>query len=330
MQCAQCGSMAEPGQGFCGSCGAPLPSAQPEAGKVVPPPTAPTSPVESPVTPAPDAQAAYEAEYAKYQEEYAAWQAGQAQPAAPSYPAAYPAPASPLGAQPKKSKTGLIVGLVIGGIVLLVLVVVALGVLGVMRFAPVRESGPELIEESSIEVAEPAGFASAEEALIAVLPEYGSDWVYKVYEESDTAVVYWIGPPASEFVAALTATKADDGSWTVTAEEPLDFASDVGVNESGAPIDQAMAVVTDHLIAVMEDRAMDAQSYTVEPFSNDPASAQYSNGDFKDFTVESAKEQSDGSFWVKTIQKWSWGSEKWQYWVVPTEAGFRIAELKEW
>jgi hypothetical protein len=292
------------------------------------------------VTAAPAAQApapqpsetssSYEEQYARYQQEYAVWQAGQVDPQAevPQYPAARPVPAGAAVA-PKKSKTGLIVGLVVGGILLIGIAVVALAALGVLSFAPLQSGEPQIIEESPAEAVEPAGFMSAEEALEATLADYGSEWVFKVYEETGTSVTYWVGPPSSEYETAITVTQAGDGSWSVTAEEPLDFAGDVS-GEMSSPEDQAMDVVDAHLMAVKENRGMDAHALTVDPFASDSASAGEANGEFTGFTIEEAKKQSDGSFWVKTTQVWTWGSEKWQYWVVPTEAGYRIADMKEW
>ncbi|PKQ19218.1 MAG: hypothetical protein CVT66_11285 [Actinobacteria bacterium HGW-Actinobacteria-6] len=286
-------------------------------------------------TPAPESgevSSSYEEQYARYQQEYAAWQAGQAnsQAEVPQYPAAHPASAASAAVPPKKkSKTGLIVGLVLGGLLIIGLAIAALAVLGVLSFAPTQSSESQITEESPVEVLEPAGFASAQEALDATLADYGSDWVSKVYEETDTSVTYWVGPPSSEYESAITVSRAADGTWSVTAQEPLDFAGDV-IGEMSSPEEQAMDVVDAHLMAVKENRGMDAHELTVDPFASDSASAGEANGEFTGFTIEEAKQQSDGSFWVKTTQVWTWGSEKWQYWVVPTEAGYRIADMKEW
>ena len=329
MQCPQCGSEYESGQGFCGVCGGSLPAEVPQT-EVMPVVTAAPA-AEAPAPQPSETPSSYEEQYARYQQEYAVWQAGQVDPqaAVPQYPAARPVPTGAAVAPPKKSKVGLIVGLVVGGILLIGIAVVALAVLGVLSFAPLQSGEPQIVEESSIEVVEPAGFMSAEEALEATLVDYGSEWVFKVYEETGTSVTYWVGPPSSEYETAITVTQAGDGSWSVTAEEPLDFAGDVS-GEMSSPEDQAMDVVDAHLMAVKENRGMDAHALTVDPFASDSASAGEANGEFTGFTIEEAKQQSDGSFWVKTTQVWTWGSEKWQYWVVPTEAGYRIADMKEW
>ena len=312
MQCPKCGTAYEDGQTFCGACGEPLPAA-----------------VEA-EPPAEDAQLAYDREYARYQEEYAAWQAGQSTSAAPQYPApavgTTPAPV-------KKRKTGLIIALVIVGVVVVLVGILAvLGVLGLRSFSSSVVDTPAEVSVPA-ETTAPEGFDSAEEAVKATLPEYGSDWVYTLNEESTTKVVYWAGPPASEYAVAITVSRGSDGAWSVTAADPLDFASDVpsgSENTEMSSAEEASSIVSEHLQAVKEDRAMDAHALTVDPFASDSASAQYSNGDFKSFTVDGAKEQSDGSFWVKTTQVWTWGAEKWQYWVVPTDAGYRISQMKEW
>lgn len=332
MQCPTCGSPYESGQGFCGSCGGKLPAEVPPT--QVMPVVEDAAPIEPPAPHASDAQAEYDREYARYQQEYAAWQAGQAQPQeAPQYPTTYPAPGVPAAAAPaKKSKTGLIVALVLGGFLLLGVAVAALALLGVFTFSMPVRSEITKVSESPVETITPSGFDTAEAAIKAKLPEYGADWVYTVYEENPTAVTFWVGPPASEYAAAVTASKAADGSWSITAEEALDFASDVpgGGNVEMSSAEEAAAVLSDHLYAVMEDRGMDAHALTVEPFANDGASAGEADGQFKSFTIDGTTEQSDGSFWVKSTQVWTWGTEKWQYWLVPTEAGYRIAAMKEW
>jgi hypothetical protein len=78
----------------------------------------------------------------------------------------------------------------------------------------------------------------------------------------------------------------------------------------------------------MDDRPLDAQALTIEPFSNDPASAQYSDGDFWGYAFDGVDSHEDGTFRVYVIETWSWGEEHYAYYVVPTELGYYISELE--
>lgn len=98
----------------------------------------------------------------------------------------------------------------------------------------------------------------------------------------------------------------------------------------GSEEDEVRFLVEDFLYAIMYDDADRAHSLTVEPFSNDPASAQYSNGEFAGFSVASVDAQSDGTYWVKVEEEWSWGTDRRRYHVVPTEIGRRINDLRDW
>ncbi|MBU2601125.1 MAG: hypothetical protein KKA32_03025 [Actinobacteria bacterium] len=167
-----------------------------------------------------------------------------------------------------------------------------------------------------------AGYATAEEAVEAELPE---GWVYKLADDQGVQMEFWGGPPASEFDTVYIVEAASDGSWVVADSYPLG-GSDVPMTEA----EEAQFVVESFLIAVMEDRADDAHALTVEPFSSDPASASYSNGDFKKFTVEGVEKASDGTYWVKVEETWTYGRDRWRYHVVPTEAGWMISDLRDW
>jgi hypothetical protein len=96
------------------------------------------------------------------------------------------------------------------------------------------------------------------------------------------------------------------------------------------PEDEAASAVYEFMYAVQENRGDDAHALTVDPFASDPASAQMGSGDFISFAVEGLTQQSDGSFWVQTYQEWTWGDEYWEYWVVPTEIGYRIADMRQY
>jgi hypothetical protein len=327
MLCPNCQAELRDGSAFCGICGAALsqpsdvtaelsaPDADPPASPA--PPVAPTAPLP-PSAVSPPAYAA---------------------PAAvqPGAPAAYdPAAAYAQAPQPPaKRKTGLIIAIV--AVILLVLCGCTIG--GLFAFTPLfrsEVSTPEpdigVIEpEPGAEpgTAEPIGYASADEAVYAALDGEGlSDWVYQVYDDTGDTVVFWAGPPASEWALEITVSRASDGTWEVVELLGLDFGSDVGGDLS--PTDQAIDVVGQHLYAVKEDRGLDAQSFTVDPFRSDPASAQEAAGALSSFEVSEAREQSDGSFWVRTVQNWAGGQEQWEYWVVPTEMGYAIADMRPW
>jgi hypothetical protein len=324
MLCPNCQAEVRDGAAFCGSCGTPIvpePVEPPTlAEPPVPEPVAPAVPLPPPTAPLPPtaaAQPTYDASA------YAAQQ--------PAYDgSAYAAPVPP-----KKRKTGLIIAIVV--IVLLLLCGCVVG--GVLAFIPWFTTIEEVTGESPgglpIDVtdpslAEPAGYATADEAVAAALADQDlADWVYQVYDDMGDAIVYWAGPPASEYAAELTVSRKPDGTWGVVDIQGLDFGGDVSEGDL-TPYDQAVDVVGEHLYAVKQDRGMDAQSFTVDPFRSDPASAQEAAGALASFEVTDAREQSDGSYWVRTVQNWAGGQEKWEYWVVPTEQGYSIADMRSW
>jgi hypothetical protein len=175
------------------------------------------------------------------------------------------------------------------------------------------------------EHAEPGGVESADAAVLDYLVSADAgEWVCVVYDEIDDSIVYWAGPPNSEFVEQITVEQQDDGSWLVTSTDAVPgYGGDVSF-----PEDEAASVVYEFMYAVQENRGDDAHALTVDPFASDPASAQMGSGDFISFGVERLTPQSDGSFWVQTYQEWTWGDEYWEYWVVPTETGYRIADMR--
>lgn len=229
----------------------------------------------------------------------------------------------------RKRTAGLIIATAAGVLAVIGIAVAVLGPLGAPVSRPAQTSDGAPVPTATVETSAAAGFATAEDALKAKLPEYGSDWIYTVSEESGARVRFWIGPPASEFVAEVTISKGTNGLWGVTAERQLDFSNDSSSGSAQTEMssaEEAAAIVTDYLKAVMQDRRDDARALTVEPF----ADAVVPNGGLKKFAIDGSKEHSDGSFWVKTTQTWTWGTEKRQYWLVPTEAGYRIGDAKAW
>lgn len=318
MRCLNCQAEAREGAAFCGNCGAALPQAadepvvpmvpEPEILSAPEPATtpAPTAPLPPPAAPQPPMQPAYD-------------------------PVAYAQQPQP----PRKRKTGLIIAIV--AIVLLALC--GCLVAGLFALTPIFRSGgstPEpgigVTEPGTLDpgTAEPAGYASADAAAVATLEADGlGDWVYQIYDDMGDTVVYWAGPPASEWALAITVARTPAGTWEVVDVVGLDFGGDVFEGDM-TPYDQAVDVVGQYLYAVKEDRGLEAQAFTVDPFYSDPASAQEADGQLASFEVTEAREQSDRSFWVRTVQNWSWGSEQWEYWVVPTEMGYAIADIRQW
>ena len=339
MQCPNCQAEIREGAAFCGSCGAavessigepPTPAGPPMSEAPAEMPAASTQPLETPAPPPPLPSPTQPLPPPV-----------APQPVAPS--AGYPAqahaaqgystpPAGPAG-PPKKSKAPVIIAIV----VIVLLLICGCAVAGAMMYLPVFEKIEEVTPGSvetpvtPTESAGPVGFATADEAVLAALEaEDIGDWVYQVYDETDGMIVYWAGPPASEWVYAISVQRAPDGSWEVVSLDTLDLGGGDVSEGDLTPYDQAANVVGEHLYAVMQDRGMDAQALTVDPFKSDPASAQEAAGALGSFEVLDVREQSDGTFWVQSVQNWTWGVERWEYWVVPTELGYRIADIRPW
>lgn len=229
--------------------------------------------------------------------------------------------------------TGLIIGLVIAGVVLLGALAGGAFLLlkgddtsetTITTFAQIETTTTATAATTTAPptTASPAGYATPEEAVEAELP---ADWVYKLADDTGVQMEFWGGPPAREFETVYIVEAASDGSWVVADTYPLG-ASDVPMSEA----DEARFVVESFLIAVMENRADDAHALTVEPFSLDGASAQYSNGEFKSYEVAAVEKASDGTYWVRVEETWSWGVDRWRYHAVPTEAGWMINDLRDW
>lgn len=266
-------------------------------------------------------QQRYERELAEYQRQMAAYEQ-QAAVVGATPQTATPGQTPP----PKKRKTGLIIGLIIGVLVVCGLVAGA-GVVGWKVFKDSVAGPSETLQPDADVPGSQAGHASAVEAIEAYLEDAGWDtWVYQLYNEAEGSAVYWIGPPNSEFVEQVTITQGSDGSWSVTDSGPIEY--DEGAADEN--VDAAVATVEQFLTAVRSDRGEDAHALTTEPFSSDGASAQVSAGMFDSFEISGAVAESDGGVKVETVQVWSGNEERWVYVVVPTDQGYRIAELQPW
>ncbi|MCK8115883.1 zinc ribbon domain-containing protein [Anaerosoma tenue] len=352
MRCPNCQTEVRDGAAFCGSCGAAIPQGAPAGTEQ------PTAPMTPPAAAAPagaavdQAQAEYERQMAEYrakQAEYERQKAAYDQQQAPYQQPTQvmpPAQGQPGYAQPgyvqppppPKKKTGLVIGIVAAVVVVLIGLVVG-GILIARNLADdaiqdleasieqpvVEEATGEETEADAGGAAAPSGYATADEAVAAALAEDDAgDWVYQIYDEDGDTITYWAGPPNSEWVSEITVQRGPDGSWTVTGAAPLEFGGDVPMSAG----DEAAFIVLEFLTAVQQDRAEDAHGFTVEPFSLDPASASYSNGELTAFEVLAVEEQSDGTVWVTTSETWYGNTESWSYYVVPTEIGYRISSLE--
>ncbi|GAB4256874.1 MAG: hypothetical protein Kow00129_17160 [Thermoleophilia bacterium] len=161
---------------------------------------------------------------------------------------------------------------------------------------------------------------TAEEALLAQLP---AGWVYRLDVDQPAHKEFWAGEANSEWTSVYVVESDVAGAWSVTDIQPWIGGSDVPVSAE----EEAVFVVGDFLYALQEDRPSDAQALTVDPLRSDPASAMYTNGEFLSFEVLGAEADPDGTFWVTVKEKWVYGTEIWRYWVVSTEAGWRVADM---
>ncbi|MHB1016748.1 MAG: zinc ribbon domain-containing protein [Coriobacteriia bacterium] len=350
MQCPNCQNEVREGAVFCGSCGAAIPSSAPQQPATSVPATPVPTATPQQVTPNPQSpveQAEYQrqmAEYqrkqAEYEQQKAAYEQYQQQAAAQTAPQPTVTAPQPVYAQPAmaqqapKKKTGLIIGIV-------AVVVLVLGGLAIAGILIARSALDDAVQDMGAEFETPvtggeetpgeeapsatAGYATAEEAAAAALAADGfGDWVTQLYQEDEGSATYWAGPPNSEWVSELTILKQSDGTWIVERIGNLQFGGDVSMT----PADEAALTVTDFLTAIQQDRADDAHALTIEPFSLDGASAAYSGGEFTAFEIVSVEEQSDGTAWVQTTETWYGTASDMWYYVVPTDAGYRISNVE--
>lgn len=344
MLCPNCQAEVREGAAFCGSCGATIAPAAAGVTEPLPQPTAPM--------PGPDAaaQAAYEAELAEYERQKAAYEQAQYaqqvadyerqkaaydQQAYAQQPGAYPqtGDGAPAQAAPPKKKTGLVVAIVI----IVILLLVGCGVGGFFAYKAWNDKQNETpgvtdTDTDTDTTDTDAGNAldsydTPDEAVMAHLEASGvGDWAYQLTEEGDGYAYYWAGPPNSEFVDELYLEQNPDGTWSVIEVSSIDMGDDVSDGTSAG--DEAFWVVDLHLWYVQSDMGLEAQSLTVDPFHSDSASAQVSAGGLDYYSVDGYSEEADGTFWVQTTQSWYGSEERWEYWVVPTETGYMIADIR--
>lgn len=234
-------------------------------------------------------------------------------------------PASvPEAASPKKNRA-LVITLIVLGVLLLLCSCAGVG--GYLLYMPIRSEIEEVItpEPSASDEATAVGgalsttsHATPEEAVEAELP---ADWVVKKVEDGAERVVFWAGPPNSEFTTIYVVEVQADEKWRVTESAPLEAGGDVSADS------EAAATVQQFLTFVQTDEGLEAQKLTVAPFHEDAAAAGVSNGQFTSFSIDAVEAAGDGTYFVSTTEVWKTGTDHWTYRVVPTDAGMRIQEL---
>jgi hypothetical protein len=318
MQCPNCGTAAESGAVFCSVCGASLSAevalTQPMPGVHVPPPLPHAAePVAAPEPPP-----------ASEFVEPPPMPAGAVSQQPVAQQTAYASPQPPA----KKKRTGCIIAVV--AIILLGCIGVVVG--GVLFYMPFREVITEIPTPTEVPpTTEPTtpdatGFTTAEEALKSVM---AADWVFKATRTTESRVTYWTGPPNSEYVDEIVVEKGADGTWTVTDQYSIG-GGDVSGDAGNPAMEEAVAVLSQFLDYIKADNPEEAHKLTVEPFSYDAASAGYSNGEFLSYEIVETTAQDDGTFWIHVTETWKTSTNDWGYYLVPTDAGYRISDLKPW
>jgi len=193
--------------------------------------------------------------------------------------------------------------------------------------APAETSSPadEGIAEPE-PAAEPIGWTTPEDALAEQMP---LEWVYDTLSDDGEIIEYIIGPPNSEYLDVVVVARQPDDSWLVEDAYPYELEDiDADPGYTLTPIDEAEFTVELFITAVAEDRADDAHAWTISPFSEDPASASFSNGDLLGFAPVDSQIQADGTtVWVTVDEDWVWDVERYVYVCVPTADGYRISDV---
>lgn len=295
MNCPACGAENPEDKEFCGDCGAHLPQETPYvqataipheqyAAGAVPPPQVP-------------AQPAY-------------------QPAQPTYTPTPPA-------APPKKKTGLIVGIVAGVILLCIA-----GCCITLFFIPTDDETTTTDEDQNtivveaegergkIEISEERGFADSMDALTDVADQYyrGDDWWFIEIALEDDYEEYYITPDEATYDKGVILEKRDD-EWFVVDVYTVDM-SQVAVEEGSggdstatgdlAPEDAAAMAVDAMLVAIMEGRLEDAYALTTSPLYDYDLSVL--TGSYTDWEFLGAEIQDDGSAVVIFTMYWSDGT----------------------
>lgn len=339
MDCPACGAANPDDKEYCGDCGAHLETGELPAGQE--PSPVPDSPyiettaipheqyTATPVVPptgtyepsAHQAPPTYGQQPPTY-EQPPAQATYQAPPAQPTYqaPPAQPTYAAPPAVPPKK-RTGLIIGIVAGAILLCIL-----GCCLTLFLVPTDDetiTGEDTIvveaegERGRIEISEEQGFASSMDALTDVADQYyrGEDWWYVEIAVEDEYEEYYITPDEATYDKGVILEMRGD-EWFVTDVYTVDM-SQVAVEEGTGTGDVAAAsdlsdedaaamAVDAMLVAIMEGRIDDAYALTTTPLYDYDLSEL--TGEYNDWEFLGAEIQDDGSAVVLFTMYWSDGT----------------------
>ena len=354
MNCPACGAANPDDKEFCGDCGAHLDTGEMPADQAAPadaagavepeeePSSMPDSPyvettaipheqyVPTPVAPPtgtyeppsqPPAQPAYQApqtppayQQPPAQTTYSTQPAYQQPPTQPSY-------GTPPAAPPKK-KTGLIIGIVAGVILLCILgCCITLFLIPTDDETTTTDEDTIVVEAEGergrIEISEEEGFTDSMDALTDVADQYyrGEDWWYIEIAVEDDYEEYYITPDEATYDKGVILEQRN-GEWFVTDVYTVDMSQvaveeGTGTGEEAAASDlsdeDAAALTVDAmLVAIMEGRIDDAYALTTTPLYDYDLSVL--TGEYTDWEFLGVEIQEDGSAVVIFTMYWSDGT----------------------
>lgn len=343
MNCPACGAENPDDKEFCGDCGAHLDTGEMPAGDApaeveVDADGIPDSPyVETTAIPHEQYAATPVAPPTGTYGQSQAYGEPQAPPAQPTYqqPPAQPAyqaqptyqqPAQPTygtpPAAPPKKKTGLIIGIVAGVILLCILgCCITLFVIPTDDETTTTDEDTIVVEAEGergrIEISEEEGFADSMDALTDVADQYyrGEDWWYIEIAVEDDYEEYYITPDEATYDKGVILEQRN-GEWFVTDVYTVDMSQvaveeGTGTGEEAAASDlsdeDAAALTVDAmLVAIMEGRIDDAYALTTTPLYDYDLSVL--TGEYTDWEFLGVEIQEDGSAVVIFTMYWSDGT----------------------
>lgn len=351
MDCPACGAANPENKEFCGDCGAHLDTGEmpPEQtaltdapgteGHEEGSPAVPDSPyvettaipheqyVAAPVSP-PTASYEQSAQTPPAQPSYQApqtpptYQQPPAQATYQSQPAYQQPPAQPSYGTPPKKKTGLIIALVAGVILLCIIgCCVTLSLIPTDDETTTTDEDTIVVEAEGergrIEISEEEGFADSMDALTDVADQYyrGEDWWYIEIAIEDDYEEYYITPDETTYDKGVILEQRN-GEWFVSDVYTVDMSQvaveeGTGTGEEAAASDlsdeDAAALTVDAmLVAIMEGRIDDAYALTTTPLYDYDLSVL--TGEYTDWEFLGVEIQEDGSAVVIFTMYWSDGT----------------------